>query len=427
MIGFPKQLTDFSAVFYKDKAWEKSFDKQIKLYLDSSYLTKEKKEDWKFFPFHKVLFSDFDFCSKLIEVENQKAQLKDSILIQIKNGRPLPCESRAFQLLSWEDFLEGKVKLPPAVQSKVRFSLNQERNHFSCLNNTFYPKGFLLVFKDHLKQPVEIHHTQDSFAPQQALNLRSFIFVEKSAQVLEFFYERNSRRPLFLNAQTDCFLEETAQLEYFSFDNMAEKDVVIHQMFSYLNKKSKAYFFNLSLNAGLSRWFKYVEQEEESESKIKALSLMSGKTYTDYKTSIKHQGLRGQSEQFFKSFLFDSARYIFQGLIAIEKSADESDTSQLNKNYLFSPKTSAVSLPELDIYPANVKAKHGSATSSFFENNQLLFYLKSRGIDSAESFHLALLSLLEEIFLDCPQNIRAFIKKRIEEKLPFLEKSANKG
>ena len=426
MIGFPKQLTDFNTAFYKDKAWEKSFDKQIKSYLDSSYLTKEKKEDWRFFPFHKVLFSDFDFYSKLIEVENKKAQLKDSILIQIKNGRPLPCENKAFQLLSWEDFLEGKVSLSPAVQDKVLFSLNKERNHFSSLNNTFYPKGFLLVFKDYIKQPVEIHYTQDSFAPQQGLNLRNFIFVEKSVQVLEFFYERTSQQPLFLNVQTDCFLEETAHLEYFSFDNMAEQDVVIHQMFTYLNKKSKAYFLNLSLNAGLSRWFKYVEQKQESESKIKALSLMSGKTHTDYKTTVKHKGLRGQSEQFFKSFLFDSARYIFQGLIAIEKSADESDTSQLNKNYLFSPKTSAVSFPELDIYPANVKAEHGSTTSSFFENNQLLFYLRSRGIDSSESFHLALLSLLEEIFLDCSKNIHTLIRQRIEERLPSLEQSVNK-
>ena len=225
--------------------------------------------------------------------------------------------------------------------------------------------------------------------------------------------------------QTDCFIEEGADLDYLSFDGLFGQDTLIHQLFSYLGKRSKAHFFNLSLNAGLSRWLKHIEQEEESCSLLRGLSLLSGHSLSDHKTRVKHLGPGGQSDQFFKSFLFDSARYIFQGLIHIEKTADESDTNLLNKNYLFSPHSSAVSFPELDIYPANVKAAHGSTTSPFFENNQLLFYLKSRGIDSYLSFHLVLLSLLKETFSDCPLNIQNLIRRWIEKKLISLEESVH--
>jgi len=95
----------------------------------------------------------------------------------------------------------------------------------------------------------------------------------------------------------------------------------------------------------------------------------------------------------------------------------------VNKNYLFSPHSSAVSFPELDIYPANVKAAHGSTISPFFENNQLIFYLKSRAIDPYLSFHLVLLSLLKETFSDCPLKLQNLIRQWVEKKLISLEKS----
>ena len=425
MIGFPKQNTDFDKSFYKPKALEKTFDKQIESYLSGSQLLKDKKEEWSFFPFQKILSDSFHFQAKPSLLAPQKAVLKDSLCLQVKNGIPTPLDHPSLVLISFEDFLKNPPQnlLPLKVQEKVLGKLEEERNHFSLLNNVFYPKGFLLLCKENLGQTLEIHYTQESLAEKQGLNLRNFIFVEGKAQVLEFFHYRESKKPLLLNVQTDCFLEEEADLDYYSFDDLLEQDRLIHQLFSSLEKKSKAQFFNLSLNAGLSRWFKYVEQEEESISYLKGLSLLSGHSFSDHKTTVEHRGLRGKSDQFFKSFLFDSARSIFQGLIRIKETADESDTNLLNKNYLFSPHCSAVSFPELDIYPANVKAAHGSTTSSFFENNQLIFYLKSRGIDPYVSFHLVLLSLLKETFSDCPLKIQNLIRDWIEKRLLSLEES----
>ena len=426
MIGFPKQNTDFDTSSYKnwDKNCYKNFNKQIESYLSGSQLIKDKKEEWRFFPFQKILPQPFHFQAKPSPIAKQKAFLKDSILIEIKNGKPESFNHPSFDLISFEDFLKKKNLTSAKIQEKILFHLKKERNHFSILNNTFYPKGFLLIFKEKLNQPIEIHYTQESSSEKQGLNLRNFIFVKDTVQVLEFFHSRKSKDNLLLNVQTDCFIEEEAFLDYFCFDNLLEQDSIIHQLFCHLEKRSKAHFFNLSLKAGLSRWLKHIDQEEESSSFLRGLSLLSGNSLTDYKIKVNHKGLRGKSDQFFKSFLFDSARYIFQGLIHIEDTANESDTNLLNKNYLFSPQSSAVSFPELDIYPSNVKAAHGSTTSPFFENSSLLFYLKSRGIDSRLSFHLVLLSLLKETFADCPLNIQNLIKHWVEKKLADLEESA---
>ena len=107
-----------------------------------------------------------------------------------------------------------------------------------------------MIVKGHINQPLEIHYTQSSQDKEQGLNLRNFIFIEKKAQVIEVFHSRKEEKPLFLNVQTDFFLEEKAKLEYCSVDQTSEQDMIVHHLFSNLSKKSQAYFFSLCLKAG---------------------------------------------------------------------------------------------------------------------------------------------------------------------------------
>ena len=427
MIGFPKTQTDFSNAVsaYKNKAFEESFSQQIQSYLNNFDFSQEKKEEWKYFPFQKIVKKDFNFQNNYEETSDSQSHLPKSLLIRVKNGRAFPTfqKNKNISLFHWRDFLNGKVLLEDSIKNQIISALQRTRNNFCSLNNVFYPEGFIIVVKDYLNQPLEIHYTQSSQDKEQGLNLRNFIFIEKKAQVIEVFFSREEKKPLFLNVQTDCFLEEKAKLEYCSVDQTSAQDTLIHHLFSNLSKQSKAYFFSLCLKAGLSRWSKEICQAEESRSQIKGLSLMEGNSHTDHKVIVRHKGKNGISRQTYKSFLFDSAKHIFQGLISIEKQADESDTSQLNKNYLFGSKAFAVAFPELDISPSNVKAEHGATVSPFSENKEMIFYLKSRGIDSFQSVHLVLLSLVQETLSGLQDNSKKLIQNLIGQRVSELEKN----
>ena len=427
MIGFPKNLTDFSKAisFYKSPAWREVFNEQAQSYLGNSDFSQEKKEEWRYFPFQKIIKKEFSFQKNYKETQDSPPQISNSLLIRLKNGKAFPAfqKNKNISLFEWSDFLSGKALLEDSIKDKIISSLKKQRNNFCSLNNIFYPKGFIIVIKGSLNQPLEIHYTQSSSSGQQGLNLRNFIFVEKKAQVLEFFYSREENKPLFLNVQTDCFLEEKAKLEYCSVDQTSSQDTVIHHLFSNLSKQSKAYFFSLCLKAGLSRWSKEIDQDEGSRSQVKGLSLMDGHSHTDHKVIVRHKEKSGISRQFYKSFLFDSAKHIFQGLISIEKQAGESDAGQLNKNYLFGSKAFAVAFPELDVCPSDVKAGHGATVSPFSENKQLIFYLKSRGIDPFQSFHLVLLSLVKETLSGLQGNSKNLIQNLIGQRVSALEKT----
>ena len=425
MIGFPKKQTDFSNIFaaYKTKAWEAVFKRQAQAYLNNFDFSQEKKEEWKYFPFHKILKKNFSFDNEYKEPQDSQPQIPNSLLVRVKNGRAFPAfqKNKNIFLFHWSDFLNGKVSLENSIKDQIIAALKRTKNNFCALNNIWHPEGFIIIIKGSLNRPLEIHYTQSCQAEEQGLNLRNFIFVEKKAQVLEFFYSREEKLPLFLNVQTDCFLEEKATLEYCSVDQTSEKDTLIHHLFSNLSKHSKAYFFSLCLKAGLSRWSKEIYQAAESQSQIRGLSLMDGHSYTDHKAAVQHKGKSGFSRQIYKSFLFDSAKHIFQGLVSIDKQAEESETSQLSKNYLFGSKVFAVAFPELDICPSNVKAEHGAAVSPFDENKQLIFYLKSRGIDPARSFHLILLSLVRETLLGLQRNSKNLMESLISQRVLNLE------
>ena len=427
MIGFPKTPTDFAKAVsaYKNPAWQDSLNQQAQSYLDNFDFSQEKKEGWKYFPFQQVIKKKFSFRNEYEETQDIQAQIPNSLLIKVKNGKAFPAfqKNKNISLFHWSDFLNGKVILKDSIKDQIVSSLKRTRNNFCSLNNIFYPEGFILVVKDYLTQPIEIHYTHSCQTEEQGLNLRNFIFLEKKAQVVEIFYSREEEKPLFLNVQMDCFLEEKAKLEYCSVDQTNDQSAVVHHLFSNLSKQSKAYFFSLCLKAGLSRWSKEICQAEDSRSQIKGLSLMDRNSHTDHKVIVQHKGQNGLSQQVYKSFLFDSAKHIFQGLISIEKQAEESDTSQLNKNYLFGSKAFAVAFPELDISPSNVKASHGATVSPFSQNQEMIFYLKSRGIDPFQSFHLVLLSLVQETLYGLRNNSKNLIQNLIGQRIYELEKN----
>ena len=205
----------------------------------------------------------------------------------------------------------------------------------------FLSQGFDSCDQKKLAQTLEIHYSHNGEDQERGFNLRNFIFVhsQSESQIVEVFYSRPENKALFLNIQTDCFVGEKAKLEYSRLDQTTSKDTLIHQLFTKLSPKGTAQFFTLSLNAGTSRWLNEVEQAENSAVSIRGLSLLDKNSHSDHKAVVLHKGIKGLSNQLYKSFLFDSARQIFQGLASIEKQAQKSDVSQLSKNFFIWPKS----------------------------------------------------------------------------------------
>ena len=428
MIGFPKTPIDFSNCRSPlKKPWQNYIEDQACLYLKDQDFFSNRTQNWKYFPFQKFIKQNFVFNKASPSLVKTKAPPKDSssLLITVKNGEPFPHfkENKNLFVGSWKQFLLGKEQLSPQIQKQIKHILIQQRNPFCSLNNALFTDGLILIIKNQLKAPLEIHYIQSDTHELQGLNLRNFIFLEPqaSAQILEIFYGRTEQKPLFLNIQTDCFLNKKSRLTSIRVDKMENQDILISHLFSKLSSQAKANFFSLSLNAGISYYNKELEQNEKTASEIRGLSLIEDRKYAHHKVTVKHKEKEGISRQLYRSFLLDSAKQIFQGLVSIEQPAQKSSTNQLSKNFLLGKGALAVVHPTLDIVADNVKASHGATVSPFTEHKNRLFYLETRGIDFLEAFHLVLSSLIEEMFSDLPISTQIVLKPFWQHKLKILK------
>jgi len=96
----------------------------------------------------------------------------------------------------------------------------------------------------------------------------------------------------------------------------------------------------------------------------------------------------------FKSVLDDESRGIFQGKIIVRPGAQKTDAKMASHALMLSEEAEADNKPELEIFADDVQCGHGATAGRLDEN--LLFYLKARGIPAKEAEALLIQAFVGE-------------------------------
>jgi Fe-S cluster assembly protein SufD len=113
------------------------------------------------------------------------------------------------------------------------------------------------------------------------------------------------------------------------------------------------------------------------------------------------------SSQRYKGILTDQAKASYLSKTFVEKIAQKTEAYQLSKGILLSDNSYFHSKPELRIFADDVKCSHGSTIGPI--DKDLLFYLRSRGLNRKESTSLLIKSFFHDIISDA--NDENFIEK----------------
>lgn len=127
------------------------------------------------------------------------------------------------------------------------------------------------------------------------------------------------------------------------------------------------------------------------------LGLYVGKKSDDFelKTNQYHIAPNSTSNLLIKGVFDDRSKFIYQGLIKIEKEGQKSHAYQKNKNLILSDKVYIDSRPFLEILANDVFCTHGSTTGKI--NEESLFYLKSRSLNQKTAEQLYISGFIQEI------------------------------
>src|SRR3989338_1146295 len=106
-------------------------------------------------------------------------------------------------------------------------------------------------------------------------------------------------------------------------------------------------------------------------------------------SSIKKENL------FIRGVFFDESKFLYQGLIRIEKNAQKSHAYQKNQNLIMSKNCFVDSRPFLEILANDVFCTHGSTTGGL--NEEQLYFLQSRGLEKAQAAELLVLGFVDDL------------------------------
>ncbi|MBG6143820.1 Fe-S cluster assembly protein SufD [Labrenzia sp. EL_142] len=133
---------------------------------------------------------------------------------------------------------------------------------------------------------------------------------------------------------------------------------------------------------------------ENSEAKIYGVTMVGRDDLADQTLIVDHAVPHCNSREFFKTVLDGRAKGVYQGRINVAQHAQKSDGEMMTQALLLSEEAEMANKPELEIFADDVICAHGATSGQIDED--LLFYLRARGIPEAEAKTLLVLAFLSE-------------------------------
>ncbi|MEO8215889.1 MAG: Fe-S cluster assembly protein SufD [Acidobacteriota bacterium] len=339
------------------------------------------------------LESDFDLA--LLE----RGALEDAYRLVFVNGLVAPALS--------ESALPAGLELASLAASRddedVRKHLGQHadwtESSFAALNTALVHDGaFLrLAAGTRLQKPVNlVFITTGNDGPIMA-NVRNLIVAGESSElhVVET-YLTAGEAPNFTNVVTEVVVRRNATVEHASMQLESDQAFHVATIQAQQDRDSHYQSRSFSIGAALARYdINVTLAGEGSGCVLDGLYLARGRQHVDHHTLIDHATPHTDSQEFYKGVLDGTSHGVFDGKIMVRKDAQKTNSGQVNRNLLLSETAVIDTKPQLEIYADDVKCTHGSTIGQLDE--QVLFYMRSRGIAVADARELMIYAFASEV------------------------------
>ncbi|PWE33212.1 Fe-S cluster assembly protein SufD [Maritimibacter sp. 55A14] len=168
-------------------------------------------------------------------------------------------------------------------------------------------------------------------------------------------------------------------------------------LFARLGAESVFKSFTLTVNGMMTRNEQVVELTgDRATAHIAGAAVGDGEFHQDDTVFVTHDAQDCESRQVFKKVLRNGAAGVFQGKILVKPDAQRTDGYQISQALLLDDDSQFYAKPELEIYADDVQCSHGSTCGAIDE--ELLFYLRARGVPRSEAQDMLVLAFLAEAF-----------------------------
>lgn len=153
----------------------------------------------------------------------------------------------------------------------------------------------------------------------------------------------------------------------------------------------------------------------EAKLKMTLIFIGTGKNYFDLEAVLEHADLATVSDITIKAVMFGESYLSFLGNVVIPKAGQKSEASLRCQTLLMSHQAQAKTIPSLEIIANDVKAGHAASIGRV--DDELMFYLETRGFDKNTAERLLVEGFLLEALNELDENLREELWKNIFDQL----------
>jgi Fe-S cluster assembly protein SufD len=194
----------------------------------------------------------------------------------------------------------------------------------------------------------------------------------------------------------DAHVGQNSRLKHYVMQNLGKKTWQVSKQNFRLEKDSYVEMFTAAFGGDYARSeIRCDLKGRGSEAYSAAAYFGNGEQTLDFRTFQKHEAPDTTSKLLFKGALDGNSRSIYSGLIKVLPEAVRTKAQQTNRNIKLSENAWAESVPNLEIETNDVVCNHASTVSGIDEEQ--LFYLESKGIETAVAERLIIAGFFDEV------------------------------
>ncbi|MEE9555066.1 MAG: Fe-S cluster assembly protein SufD [candidate division Zixibacteria bacterium] len=363
--------------------------------------------------------------------ENGELERLEIELPKVRNGnngnRPAENSKSSFEDFNLTPELKEKgvifkdlfsaVRLNPGLTEKFLGKLvGFDFGRFEALNLALWNKGWFLKIPDNTTVDEPIYLNNIITEKSDFRRLLVLVGDNSRVDIIDDYSSSGDTQNTSYNCVTELFVGNGSNVKYINLQRPHSgykglltyraaigRDSNLHSIFGGFGGTA------VKVNVGVRLTGK------GSESRIDGIVFAENKQHFDYHTRHHHTSSDTYSNLNFKVVLKDKSNSAYTGLIRIEEDALNCEAYQENRNLLLNKGAKAESIPELEILTDEVRCSHGATMGPI--DPEMIFYLKSRGLNSIEATKAVVEGFVNSIMDRIPVKIADIFKNLVSEKL----------
>jgi Fe-S cluster assembly protein SufD len=217
----------------------------------------------------------------------------------------------------------------------------------------------------------------------------------------------------FVNSAVNVTVARDATVQHYRVQQTGARAIWFDTLTATLAENAKYQLHSVSLGGLSARSTVHVRLlGQRSEVGLHGVSVGGKNQIHDTFALIEHVTANARTDQNFRGISSGRARVAFNGKIVVRKDAHGTDSRQSLRGLLAGDEAEVDVRPQLEIYTDDVRCSHGATAGKLDDN--MLFYLLSRGLDQETALRLLKWAFLEDVVakIDVPE-----LRRQIEQSL----------